>query len=412
MTLSSFPAAELRSLKRLIGADEALLSQRSFPLSAVDTRRLKRNIAFCRLQLAAIRHGVALRKYDPHQPRVPAGSPDGGQWTSGASGGGWSGSVGLPTPTGEPTFLAGEPTFTTDTTGMEPWRSVATAYDDDGAISQEAVSMRDGSYIRSSFADADETTPWDERHTVALPNGPTLMFETAGNIQTVKDANGQTLAASSWTSAGATPEAFVQPAFAPSPDPRVAAVVIAATTLYTWMSSRNTADEKAVFAFNASTFVPGAENGQAAIWVGKLSREEVDAACPRFGDVQSITDQSAIAVDRGAYETAAAYGTAVHMRIRDEINGPPTTPARPPRDLNFRAELSVIKSRDAAYYGEKGSKRIDVFENPGRGTVCVYDVKTGLSGLSPARMLELAENVQFYYPGTQRIIVIETRPRR
>jgi len=34
-----------------------------------------------------------LRKFDPNQPRVPAGSSDGGQWTDGGGGGG-SGSVG------------------------------------------------------------------------------------------------------------------------------------------------------------------------------------------------------------------------------------------------------------------------------------------------------------------------------
>ena len=33
-------------------------------------------------------------------------------------------------------------------------------------------------------------------------------------------------------------------------------------------------------------------------------------------------------------------------------------------------------------------------------------------GLTPARMLELASTVQYYYPGTQRIIVTEVRPRR
>lgn len=39
-----------------------------------------------------IRHARALRsaKYDPNQPRVPAGNPDGGQWTSGYGGAGVS----------------------------------------------------------------------------------------------------------------------------------------------------------------------------------------------------------------------------------------------------------------------------------------------------------------------------------
>jgi hypothetical protein len=37
--------------------------------------------------LPAFQHEQAL-KYDPNQPRVPAGHPDGGQWTSGSSGSG------------------------------------------------------------------------------------------------------------------------------------------------------------------------------------------------------------------------------------------------------------------------------------------------------------------------------------
>lgn len=37
----------------------------------------------------ALRYGPGgyARKYDPNQPRVPAGNSDGGQWTGGASGG-------------------------------------------------------------------------------------------------------------------------------------------------------------------------------------------------------------------------------------------------------------------------------------------------------------------------------------
>jgi hypothetical protein len=37
-------------------------------------------------KLCALRD--ALQKYDPNQPRVPAGNPDGGQWTDGGGTGG------------------------------------------------------------------------------------------------------------------------------------------------------------------------------------------------------------------------------------------------------------------------------------------------------------------------------------
>ena len=83
------------------------------------------------------------------------------------------------------------------------------------------------------------------------------------------------------------------------------------------------------------------------------------------------------------------------------------------RNPNFRAEVSLLKGlADDATYGAKGSIRIDVFENVGNGTVCVYDIKTGRSGLSPARMAEIATTVLAAYPGTRRIIVSEIRPLR
>jgi hypothetical protein len=41
---------------------------------------------------AALQAAILDRRYDPEQPRVPAGSPGGGRWTSGADGEG----LGLP----------------------------------------------------------------------------------------------------------------------------------------------------------------------------------------------------------------------------------------------------------------------------------------------------------------------------
>jgi hypothetical protein len=83
-----------------------------------------------------------------------------------------------------------------------------------------------------------------------------------------------------------------------------------------------------------------------------------------------------------------------------------------PDDPNFRAEVSATKTREAGY-GELGSTRIDVFENPGTGTICVYDVKTGeKTGISFARMVELAGAARALYPDSSRIIVTEVRPNR
>jgi hypothetical protein len=81
--------------------------------------------------------------------------------------------------------------------------------------------------------------------------------------------------------------------------------------------------------------------------------------------------------------------------------------------MNFRAEVSRLKGQEAdAAYGARGSIRIDVFENVGRGTICVYDIKTGEAGLSARRMADIAESAFEYFPNTKRIIITEVRPRR
>jgi hypothetical protein len=180
------------------------------------------------------------------------------------------------------------------------------------------------------------------------------------------------------------------------------------------MSSRNSPDARAAFRFNARAFSTDASSGGLSTEVERLTREQVDEACPRYPEVQSITNQSAAALNRGDYETNAAYGTAVHTRIKREINGLETTPSSPPRDEDFRAEVSSLKSKQVeARYGAPGSVRIDVLENPGTGTVCVYDIKTGdTSSLSFARMRELAEAASIHYPGTRSILVTEVRPFR
>jgi hypothetical protein len=61
-------------------------------------------------------------------------------------------------------------------------------------------------------------------------------------------------------------------------------------------------------------------------------------------------------------------------------------------------------------YGIKNSIRIDVFEKRDKQTVCVYDIKTGRSGLSPARRADILAHVHGTYPGATHIIIAEVRP--
>ena len=144
--------------------------------------------------------------------------------------------------------------------------------------------------------------------------------------------------------------------------------------------------------------------------VETLNEAQVRSACKRLGDVQRDTDKAADAVRRnGGWLLSPQHrGTAIYKELENLINGR--------GEAYLHAEVSRVKGRWAdADYGTNGSVRIDVLEYAGEGTVCVYDIKTGTSknsGLSPARMRELAKNALDAYPGTQRIIVTEVRPSR
>jgi hypothetical protein len=350
----------------------------------VEFRESQWRLAFGRVKFALADIRQALEKkagFNPDQPR-----DDHGRWTDTGGGGGAGQSV------------------IKDPTGNEPWDHVVRDRRADGSLSQELVFNRDGSTIHSEFARAGDGLAWDERHTVVTTSGERIRFETAGEIQTIADANsGDVLGSSHWTDAGPEAEPTLQPVF----DPRgyaAAKTIEAAAALWVWLSTRNDADGSAVLAFKADDYRPGEAPVAVPNWVGRLTRDETDAACPRHPEVQSRTDTAADTVRReGNYWTAAGYGTAVHMNVKEQIDRL--------YDPNFRAEVSISKTQDETY-GTRGSIRIDVLENVGNGTVCVYDIKTGRRGLSTRRSAEIVGTVFQRYSGTRRIILIETRPRR
>jgi hypothetical protein len=63
-------------------------SASSHPAEAAAITRLRRSLIRLQDETRLLRRDLLRRKYDPSQPRIPAGSSGGGQWTSGAGGGG------------------------------------------------------------------------------------------------------------------------------------------------------------------------------------------------------------------------------------------------------------------------------------------------------------------------------------
>ena len=84
--------------KKAAAAHSAAAREREERQRRLEILRLKSDIAALRFKRAMVLHMIALQraaKFNPSQPRVPAGNPDGGQWTSEGGTAVGSGSNGL-----------------------------------------------------------------------------------------------------------------------------------------------------------------------------------------------------------------------------------------------------------------------------------------------------------------------------
>jgi hypothetical protein len=203
----------------------------------------------------------------------------------------------------------------------------------------------------------------------------------------------------------------------------------AGLALYTFYALRNSDKKKAVITFKAREY----ENNEgipALASVRMLSREHVDLECKRLGRVQELTDEAVqkIRAD-GLNLTPAQFGTAVHTYVKHKVDteeGPYLKAEKSelkfteetrgsthpnPADLSNKStdEKGASKKKEV-HYGQRGSIRVDVLELTDNMTVCVYDVKTGQKGLTPARFLEITRSVARAYPGYRNLIITEVRP--
>ena len=172
----------------------------SSELQALDRARydlaaLQVEVQLLRLQL------IYKANFNPNQPRVPRGHPDGGRWSR--VGGSVEDSeasrrVGAAEDTrpAEPIDRAGTETTTLpgnrqlvrDRSGTEPWEVYVDTLRPNGSVAERVVINRDGSAIRSEFSTTPELTGWDESHTVIGAGGEMATFQNLGKTQTILDA--------------------------------------------------------------------------------------------------------------------------------------------------------------------------------------------------------------------------------
>jgi len=340
---------------------------------SAERAKLPYDLAALRVELGLLRVGHLLsreqllfRKYDPDQPRTPAGETGAGQWTSGDGG-------------------------------------------------QEVVAD-DGSRVLSLRIRSRPSETWDEQHGVVAPDGTRTLFEMEGRTQTIRDGEtGEILSRATLVDGQVEPEAFVQNARAPDfSGSRIKATVEAALALLSVLSLRKSRDGTAIFEAPASAYEPGADANHPAMWVGRVDQAELDAACPRRGEVQGILDDSVTQVRAtGNFMDAQDFGNKVHAVAAAKI--------RALNDPNLVQEISYIHAKldldipekpSEVPYGTQFSIRLDALEKSDPLTVCIHDFKTGKSGLAALRATQIARMVAVNFPGTQRIIVNEIRPSR
>lgn len=340
--------------------------------------------------------------FNPNQPRVPAGNPEGGQWTdSGAGRTGRSDDAGG----GQTPVMARR--VVRDLTGEKPWAAYEERRRSDGTRVSTTVYNRDGSHIVS-----ESPVRGTERNVVTLPDGQRVVFENDSDTQRIYDADGRLISEAVWTPNGPIAEPIVQPVLfdsrKPGTRPRLletpAEVALdAGIELYNWWLSTQEPGEEVVFSFRADKLEP--VPGEPPLWTSKIKREEVEENCPRFPFVQSMTNQIANSFNPTAFKNKGAYGTAVHMGVKSKVDAL--------HDSNLTTEVSIFKSNlDQSRYALKGTVRIDIIERRVDDFVCVYDLKTGAYPMPKKRFLEIYFNVMAKYPQAKGVIIIEVRPEK
>jgi len=128
-------------------------------------------------------------------------------------------------------------------------------------------------------------------------------------------------------------------------------------------------------------------------------------------DIQTWTNEAATGLlPKRSVLSAKDWGNAVHWAIYRRIVA--LKERFPTEFASLFPEITVDEDRRDSYdedgprYGQAGTSRLDVLEKVNTTTYCVYDVKTGTSGLTRKRLLEILEKL----PKGVLVYIMEVRP--
>ena len=354
---------------------------------------------------AAARH-ITQAKFNPNQPRVPAGNPEGGQWTDAgggrtAGGARSSGSRARREPPGR------------ETEAPSNWHLVRREALVDGSGERTEHRASDGATIISEGRAGLITGRQSSRHLVKMPDGSSLRVDNGRDgIQSIDDTHGVLLSASRWGRNGPEPVAVRQAAHHLTMRPAPAFGEAAARAMQQYLGGIALYGQlvqglvrggsQPVISFRAGEYRPARDGSYSLEFVGEITTEQADEACKKYPEVRSNLTRIAREVRAGFRGSPQQFGTAVHHRMKLYVESK--------QDSNFVAEQSFDEIDENPRYGKKGSSRLDIFERVSEDTVCVYDHKTGKAGLTPAQVRKIGKAVTKEFSRAKRFIIVEVRP--
>lgn len=133
--------------------------------------------------------------------------------------------------------------------------------------------------------------------------------------------------------------------------------------------------------------------------VGQISREEVDDACPAYPKVHN-NFVGCYCQAQNPEATPQEIGNMVHKEVAAAFEGHPGKVK-----AGFLGDRELENGLRVA-----GSSFLDVLHDVGDGTICIYDIKTGISGLGSRQIYRYWDAANNAFQGyAQRIYILEVR---
>jgi hypothetical protein len=137
--------------------------------------------------------------------------------------------------------------------------------------------------------------------------------------------------------------------------------------------------------------------------IGNLSQEEVETACPAYPKVQSVTSLSDAQIRaQNPDATPQEIGNMVHKEVAAAFEGQPGFKV----NAGFLGNTELKNGLRVA-----GSSFLDVLRDIGNGTICIFDIKTGIGSLGSRQINQYWDAARQVFSGyAQRIYILEVRP--